>query len=186
MKNIVNAFRAEPLHNKVLYPLYVVIVLLLAFIIPMKPANAQAGNVYAHPQAQVAGDTYEAVVLQISIREVEPSSQARAAGAAVGSAVGLALASQAKTHNRFAVNTVSLVLGGLAGERATHVVARTEAQEIILQLAPAKGQQPRIITIVQPAPFDTVVPGECVYVTVIRGAWRVVARRAVQPSAPLL
>lgn len=185
MKNLVNNYRAMPLHNKVLAAVYVLILLLLPFLLQTK-AHAQAGNVYALPQAQVAGDTYEAIVLQISIREVEPTVQARATGAVVGSALGLGLASQAKTKNRFAVNTVAAVLGGLGGERIANAVAHNEAQEIIVQLAPMKGQQPRIITIVQPAPFDTMVPGEFVYVSTIRGAWRVIRRPAqLVPMAPM-
>jgi outer membrane lipoprotein SlyB len=182
MKNLVNNYRAMPLHNKVLAAVYVLILLLLPFLLQTK-AHAQAGTVYALPQAQVAGDTYEATVLQISIREVEPTVQARATGAVVGSALGLGLASQAKSKNRFAVNTVAAVLGGLGGERVANAVAHNEAQEIIVQLAPMKGQQPRIITIVQPAPFDTLVPGEFVYVSTIRGAWRVIRRPA--PLAPM-
>lgn len=175
MKNLFTMYRAEPLHNRVLYALYVVIVVFLAFVIP-KDANAQAGNVYAHPQAQAAGDTFEGVVLQISLKEVEPSNHARIAGAAVGSAFGLLLASKSGSHNRFAVNTAGAVLGGLLGERATHAIAKNSAQEIIVQLAPARGLQPKIITIVQPAPFDTVYAGEMVYITIVKGAYRVLRR----------
>lgn len=185
MKNLVNMYREQPLHNRVLWAVYVFIAFFMAFfVIPMKEARAQAGNVYAHPQAQLAGDTFEGVVLQVSSKEVEPSNQARVAGAAVGSALGVALASQSKNQNRFAVNTAGAVLGGLLGERVTHGIARTEAQEIIVQLAPVRGQQPKIITIVQPAPFDVVYPGEAIYVVAIRGAYRVLRRLPVAQIAP--
>jgi outer membrane lipoprotein SlyB len=185
MKTLFNKYRSEPLHNRVLFALYILAALVLAFVIP-KDAKAQSGNIYAHPQVQTAGDTLEGVVLQISIKEVEPSNQARAAGAAVGSALGLALATQSKNQNRFAVNTAGAVLGGLLGERSTHAFARTEAQEIIVQLAPIRGQQPRIITIVQPAPYDAVYPGESVYVVTIRGAYRVLRRWPAAPVGPTL
>lgn len=185
MKNLLNDYRSMQLHNKVLVAVYVLILLLLPFIIPMK-AHAQAGNVYAPLQAQVAGETYEAVVLQISIREVEPTIQARATGAGVGSVVGLGLATQVKSQHRFAVNTLAAVVGGVVGERVSHAIAHNTAQEIIVQLAPMRGQQPRIITIVQPAPFDTLVPGEAVFVSTIRGAWRVIRRPAAPATQPLL
>lgn len=185
MKTLVNNYRSLPLHNKVLVAVYVLVLLLMPFIIPMK-AHAQAGNVYALPRAQAAGDTYEAVVLQISIREVEPTIQARATGAGVGSILGLGLASQVKSQHRYVVNTLGAVLGGVVGERVSNAVAHNVAQEIIVQLAPMKGQQPRIITIVQPAPFDTLVPGECVYVSTIGGAWRVIGRPAPGIEADLV
>lgn len=186
MKNLINSFRAEPLHNRVLYTLYAFILIFLFFVIPMKEAKAQAGNVYANPQAQLAGETLEGHVLQVSIKEVEPSNQARAAGAAVGSAVGIAATSQSNSQHRFAVNAVGAVLGGLLGERTSYAIAKTDAQEIIVQLAPTKGQQPRIITIVQPAPFDMVYPGEAIYVTTIRGAYRVLRRMPVAHIAPTM
>jgi len=184
MKNLVNMYRAEPLHNRVLYALYVVIAVFLAFVIP-KDAKAQAGNVYAHPQAQAAGDTFEGVVLQLALKEVEPSNQARIAGAAVGSTFGLLLASQSGSQNRFAVNTAGALLGGLLGERATQAAAKNSAQEIIVQLAPVRGMPPKIITIVQPAPFDTVYPGEMVYITIVKGAYRVIRRTPVVAGSTL-
>lgn len=185
MKNLLTMYRAEPLHNRVLYALYVVIAVFLAFIIPMKDAKAQAGNIYAQPQAQSAGDTSEGVVLQVALKEVEPSNQARAAGAAVGSALGLLISSHSNNQNRFVAGTTGAVLGGLLGERATQAIARSAAQEIIVQLAPVRGQPPRIITIVQPEPFDTVYPAELVYVTIVKGAYRVLRRTPVEAGSTL-
>lgn len=187
MKDLITMYRAEPLHNRVLYPLYAfILIFVFFFVIPMKEARAQAGNVYAKPQAQQAGDALEGVVLQVSIKEVEPSNQARFAGAAVGSALGVAIATRSNSQNRSAVNTVGAVLGGLLGERTTHAIVRTDAQEIIVLLAPVRGQQPRILAIVQPAPFDAVYPGEAIYVVNIRGAFRVLRRMPVAHSAPTL
>lgn len=186
MKFLFNNYRAMPLHSKVLSLVYLLVLALLPFIIGMKPANAQSGNVYGAPQAQTMGQVYEAVVVQIAIKEVEPSVQARAAGAAVGGALGMGLASRSNSQNRFVVNTVGAVLGGLLGERATSAMARTDAQELIVRLFTEQGQPPRTISIVQPAPFDAVYPGEMIYVTVIQGAWRVLRRATPSASAPAL
>lgn len=185
MKTLYNSFRGMSLANKVLTLVYVLILAGLPAIIGMGPAQAQSGGVYAHPQAQVAGEVYEAVVVQISFKEVEASPQARMAGAAVGGALGVGLASRSSTQSRFAVNTVGAVLGGLLGERVASSLSAVTAQEIILRLAPTGNQQPRIISVIQPAPFDQVYPGEMIYVTVTRGAWRVL-RRQPQETAPLL
>ena len=177
MKTIVNSYRAQPLHNRVLAMVYAcaaaVIVILLAT--GTDAAHAQAGNIYAPQQAQQRGDVWEAQVLQVSIKEVEPSAQARLAGGAVGGALGIALAARSDTSNRFAPNTVGAVLGGLLGERATSTLARNHAQEIILRLH-QPGQQPRHIVIVQPAPFDAVFSGEMVFISYVGGAYRVLRR----------
>jgi outer membrane lipoprotein SlyB len=185
MKNLLNDYRSMQLHNKVLVVVYLLVLVLLPLIIPMK-AHAQAGNVYGPVQAQVAGETYEAVVLQVALREVEPTIQARATSAGLGSVLGLGLASQVKSDHRYALNTIAAVVGGVVGERVSHAVAHNIAQEIIVQLAPMRGQQPKIITIVQPAPFDTLVPGEAVFVSTIRGAWRVIRRPVAPATQPLL
>ena len=71
------------------------------------------------------------------------------------------------------------VLGGLLGERSSNALMKTEAQEIIVQLgAPMSGRPLRIVTIVQPAPFEPVSEGEMVYVSVIKGAYRIFRRNA--------
>ena len=177
MKTIVNSYRAQPLHNRVLAMVYacVAAVLVILMATGAGDAHAQAGNIYAPQQAQQRGDVWEAQVLQVSIKEVEPSTQARIAGGAVGGALGVALAARSDTKNRFAANTVGAVLGGLLGERATSTLAKSHAQEIILRLH-QPGQQPRNIIIVQPAPFDPVYSGEMVYITAVGGAYRVLRR----------
>lgn len=183
MKNIFNNFRSQPLHNKALCAVYLLVLLMLPFIIGMKPAQAQSGNVYAIPQAQSAGSVYEATVVQILYKELEPTWQGRGAGAAVGGALGMALAARSGSEHRFAVGTLGTVLGGLLGERAANAIATNQAQELIVRLAPQPGQQPRIVSLVQPAPFDRVYPGEMVFVTLTQGAWRVLRRTS---PAPLL
>jgi outer membrane lipoprotein SlyB len=179
LKNLVTMFRSAPVVMRLIWVLEAISLVFVMSLLAMESAHAQAGNIYAPQQAQVAGDVTEAQVLQVFLREVQPSNQARAAGAAVGGVLGLALASRAGNRdNRFAVNTVGTVVGGLLGERAASTVASSQAQEIILRLQShgQQRQQARTLIIVQPTPFEAVSPGEWVYVTVVNGAYRVIRR----------
>lgn len=173
--NILNNFRSMQLHNKALCIVYALALLTVGLLIGSEKAHAQSGNVYAVPQAQVAGNVYEALVLQVSIKEVEATMPARAAGAGLGSAAGLLLASNVNSHQRTTVNTVGVLLGGLLGERTANATMRTAAQEIIVRLE-LPGGVFRTVVIVQPAPYDQVFPQETVYVSEVRGAYRVLKR----------
>lgn len=175
MQFLLNEFRAMQLHNKVLCVMYVFAILTVALVIGTEKAHAQSGNIYAIPQAQVAGNVYEAVVLQVSITEVEASTPARAAGAGVGSAAGLLLAANVNTRHRATVNTVAALFGGLLGERTANAAMMTVAQQIIVRIS-APGGVTRDVLIVQPEPFDQVFPLESVYVTEMRGTYRVLRR----------
>lgn len=175
MKTILNNFRSMQLHNKALTVVYVLALLTVGLVIGTEKAHAQSGNVYAVPQAQVAGNVYEALVLQVSIKEVEATMPARAAGAGVGSAAGLLLASNVNTQQRATANTVGMLLGGLLGERTANATMKTAAQEIIVRLE-LPGGVTRTVVIVQPAPYDQVFPRETVYVSEVRGAYRVLKR----------
>lgn len=175
MKNFVNGYRSLPLHERVLYVVCAAALVVLGLIVSTEQAHAQSGNVYDLPQAQVVGDTYEAVVLQVSFKEVVASHQARAAGAALGGAAGLVLASRSGSRSPWAVNSAAALVGGLLGERAAYAVATTHAQEIVLRIRQSNDMW-RTVTIVQPAPFDHVSAGEVVYVTATRGAYRVLRR----------
>ncbi len=182
MRKLFSTYRSLSLHGRVLLAVYALAVLVLAFVVP-RGAHAQSGNVYAQPQAQFAAPTAAGVVLQVAIREVEPSYRGRAAGAALGSTMGLAAGAASNSRHRYAVAAAVTIVGGVLGERTAHVVARNQAQEIIVQLAPVGYQQPRIVTIVQPAPFDMVFAGEMVYVTTTGAATRVI-RQVQQLTAP--
>lgn len=175
MQFLLNEFRAMQLHNKVLCVMYVFAILTVALVIGTEKAHAQSGKIYAIPQAQVAGNVYEAVVLQVSITEVEASNPARAAGAGVGSAAGLLLAANVNTQHRATVNTVAALFGGLLGERTANSAMTTVAQQIIVRISMPNGLS-RDVVIVQPAPFDQVFPQEAVYVTEVRGTYRVLRR----------
>lgn len=172
---IINNFRAMAPHNKALCVVYALALLTVALLLTSEKAQAQSGNIYAVPQAQVAGSVYEAVVLQVSIKEVEATMPARAAGAGLGSAAGLLLAANVNSQRRATVNTVGVLLGGLLGERTANATMRTAAQEIIVRLAMPGGAW-RTVVIVQPAPFDQVFPQETVYVSEVRGTYRVLKR----------
>jgi outer membrane lipoprotein SlyB len=172
MKTLINDFRSLPLSHQCLVLVELIAVLALVMLAP--PAAAQSGNVYGNQQIQSQGDTLEGVVVKVLIKQAEPSGTDRAAGASLGAAIGALISSKAGGDNRFAVNALSAVLGGFAGERTMNYLARSDAQEIVVQLLPQPGQQPRTITIVQPAPFDRLVAGESVYVTITKGVFRVI------------
>lgn len=172
---IINTFRAMAPHNKALCVVYAFALLTVAFVLTSEKAHAQSGNIYAVPQAQVAGSVYEAVVLQVSIKEVEATMPVRVAGAGLGSAAGLLLAANVNSQRRATVNTVGVLLGGLLGERTANATMKTAAQEIIVRLAMPGGAW-RTVVIVQPAPFDQVFPQETVYVSEVRGTYRVLKR----------
>lgn len=176
MKTIVNNFRTMELHDKALCIVYVLALLAVGLLIGMEKAHAQSGNIYTVPQAQVAGNVYQAVVLQVSIKEVEATTQMRVAGAGVGSAAGLLLASSSNSQHRFTANTVGVLLGGLLGERTANAVMRTHAQQILICYSLPPNGQPRTIAIVQPAPPDQVFAGESVFISEVWCTYRVLKR----------
>jgi outer membrane lipoprotein SlyB len=134
---------------------------------------AQAGSVYDRNQTQVWGTVLEGTVLQVEVRQVESSWQSRGVGASVGSVLGYALASQ--HSNAGAATVLGTTLGGLVGERIANQAAMTEAQEIVLRLnKPHNGMD--VITVVQPAPFSAVAPGDQILVTQSAGKTRVIKR----------
>ncbi len=136
-------------------------------------AFAQAGSVYDRNQVQIWGTVLEGTVLQVQTRQVQSSWQARGVGASVGSALGFALARQ--HSNNSAAAALGTTLGGLAGERIANQVSQDEAQEIVLRLArPHNGME--IITVVQPAPFSAVTPGDQVLIAQSAGKTRVIKR----------
>lgn len=136
-------------------------------------AFAQAGSVYDRNQVQIWGTVLEGTVLQVQTRQVQSSWQARGVGASVGSALGFALARQHSNNSAAAV--LGTTLGGLAGERIANQVAKDEAQEIVLRLVkPHNGME--IITVVQPAPFSEVAPGDQVLIAQSAGKTRVIKR----------
>mgnify|MGYP001627206526 CR=1 FL=1 len=175
MKFIRNTFRSLQAHDKALCVTYALALLALVFVLGAEKARAQSGNVYAAPQAQVAGQVFDAVVLQVTLRDVDASMPARAVGGGLGAAAGLLLASNAGSQHRGAANTAGALLGGLLGERTANAVMKVPAQELIVRFVLPNGL-PKTVVIVQPAPFDQIFPQEAVYVSEVRGTFRVLKR----------
>lgn len=159
--------------NAITSSMTTVFAIFLAILVPLT-GNAQgSGNVYERPQTQVWGSVLEGTVLQVETRQVESTWQARGVGASVGSALGFALARQHSGNGAAAV--VGTTLGGLVGERIANQAAMADAQEIVLKLSkPHNGME--IITVVQPAPFSAVAPGDQVLIAQSAGKTRVIKR----------
>jgi len=183
MKTIINFFNGYRRDER---NLLVFCILMLIFAVPLllatEPAHAQSGNVYGAGQVQIHGTAEEAVVMQVIIRKAEPSWQTRAAGAGVGSALGGFIASNVSGNGRQAAGFIGLTVGGLLGERATNVMLTNAAQEIILRVAGREGSPPRLVTVIQPAPFDPLIAGEMVYLINTAGRVRVI-HQIQQPVA---
>lgn len=183
MNSILNYFNGLPRGERYLQIFMLcVLVFVVPFVVFVDPAHAQSGNVYGNGQVQISGPTESAVVLQVQIKRSEPGWQARTAGAGIGGALGGLLASNASGNARYAANILGMTIGGVVGERAATAIMSDDAQEVILQVAGLNGQPPRILTIVQPSPFDRLVPGESVYLINTAGKYRVV-RQLQQPVA---
>lgn len=173
--NLIRAFRQSSASAKAVAFAEIVAFAMVAFIMMVPDqARAQSGNVYGSSQAQVYSATEEAVVLQVMQKAAEPSWQTRTAGAGVGAALGGALGRQ--SSNSQLGGLIGGLLGGIAGERLTNAVATASAQEIVLQVFGRAGMPPRIISVIQPAPYDRLVAGEQVFLINTAGTWRVVKK----------
>jgi len=135
-------------------------------------ASAQAGNIYGREQTQSTGSVQEGVVLQVSIKQTEASWQASSVGASLGSATGYAIA---RNNTNGSAAVLSSLLGGLVGERIANQASSDFAQEIIVQVN--SGNVQSVISVVQPAPFDPVTPGQAVLLVQTAGKVRVIKRQ---------
>jgi outer membrane lipoprotein SlyB len=102
MKSAFNLFRSLPVAHRFVVLAELVAVIALALVLSMGDAKAQAGNVYANPQVQSPGETFAGVVVQVMVKQSEPSGTDRAAGAAVGGSIGALVGSRIGSDNRFA------------------------------------------------------------------------------------
>lgn len=153
----------------------IIAVISVAFLMMIPDAHAQSGNVYGSGQAQVYSQAEEATVLQTRRTVAESGWQTRTAGAGIGGIVGALLGREAS--NNHVVASLFATAGALGGERIANAVMSKEAQEIVLQLGGRNGTPGRIITIVQPAPFDAVLAGEQVFLVNTAGTYRVIKRQ---------
>ncbi|WP_070401203.1 glycine zipper domain-containing protein [Hydrogenophaga sp. PML113] len=173
--NIVSKIRNTPASSIAVAMTEILAFIVVAFMMMIPdPAQAQSGNVYGNGQVQVYSQAEEAVVMQVRIKAAEPTWQTRTAGAGIGAAVGGAIGSSAKNQHVGAL--VGAALGGIFGERAASAVMTSDAQEIVLQVFGPNGRPARVVTIVQPAPYDHLVSGERVYLSNTAGKWRVIKR----------
>lgn len=173
--NLVSKLRNTPASSIAVATAEILAVIVVAFLMMIPDAaRAQAGNVYGNGQVQVYGQAEEAVVMQVRIKAAEPTWQTRTAGAGIGAAVGGAIGS--KANNQQVGTLIGATLGGIFGERAANAVMTGSAQEIVLQVFGRAGVPSRIITIVQPAPFDHLASGARVYLSNTAGKWRVIKR----------
>jgi hypothetical protein len=145
MKSIRTRLRAMPAHDKAMCIAYALALITMILLFGWETAHAQGANVHAKPQAQVGGNVYEAVVLQVSIQEVEARLPMRA------------------------------LFGRLLGDQVAKAFMKTDTQEIIARFVLPNGS-PRTVVILQPAPFERVYPQELVYVSEMRGVYRVLKR----------
>ncbi|MFC6282112.1 MULTISPECIES: hypothetical protein [Polaromonas] len=143
-------------------------------------ARAQSGNVYGGNQVQTMSTTEEGVVLQVSIKKAEASWQARTGGATGGGLVGALLGNSLGGGNYQAkalLGALGAMGGGFAGERIANAVSASDAQEIVIGLRdPRSSSGIRVVTVVQPAPFDAVAPNDNVLLVNTNGAIRVLRR----------
>lgn len=156
--------------ERIIAVLGVVTFLMLAFA---PTAHAQSGNVYASNQVQRASTDDIAIVLQVAIKKTEASGTARMAGAGIGGLLGGMAGNNMDYQSRFAANALGALVGGIVGERTANAVMSGEAQEITLGFSDPGSKNLRIVTVVQPEPFDAVAPDDVVIVSNMNGNVRV-------------
>lgn len=161
--------------------MYALGVLALVVIFGFAPgAHAQSGNVYSGNQAQIAGSADEGMVLQVNIKTVEGSQTTNVVGTAIGGAVGGLVfgANQNQDWNTRAVATLlGTTLGGVIGNKVVNATSSRQAQELVIGLKnPQTGSINRVITVVQPEPFEALSANDQVLVVNTGGAYRIIKR----------
>lgn len=158
----------------------VLAVISLVMVIGFAPgAHAQSGNVYGGNQVQTMSAAEEGVVLQVAIKKAEASWQARTGGATGGGLVGALLGNSlgGDYQTKAILGALGALGGGFAGERMANAAGGSDAQEIVIGIHdPRTNAITRVVTVVQPAPFDAVAPNDNVLVVNTNGAIRVIKR----------
>ncbi len=142
-------------------------------------AHAQSGNVYGGNQVQTLSTAEEGVVLQVAIKRAESSWQARTGGATGGGLVGALLGNSlgGDYQTKAILGALGALGGGFAGERMANAAGGSDAQEIVIGIHdPRTNAITRVVTVVQPEPFDAVAPNDNVLVVNTNGAIRVIKR----------
>lgn len=153
----------------------VLLALIIAFGLSYQSGvHAQnAGNIYGSDQVLRPGSADFGVVLQVEIKMTESSAQSRATGAGIGAGLGGLLANSLGGSNNYASSAIGALVGGVLGERLANQTARTESQELVVRLSGSDNGKPRLLVLIQPAPYDELSVGDRVLVTNIGGKFRV-------------
>jgi outer membrane lipoprotein SlyB len=148
------SFKNMPVVSKVLCVLYVVALVVVFGFAP--GAQAQSGNVYGNSQTQSVGTAQEGFILQVQLKEVEATDRARAAGGGIGALIGGAIGNnQADPGHKLVANLLGAAIGGLAGDAVARNTAKNVVQELIIGLInPKTGSVDKVLTVIQPAPFE--------------------------------
>lgn len=165
--------------HHVISGLEILALVVVAFVM-VTEAKAQSGNVYGGNQAQVYGSADEGLVLQVNIKTVEPTTANNVVGATVGGLLGGLVfgSNQNQDWNvRAASAVLGTTLGGVVGNKVANTVSTREAQELVIGIKnPQTGSINRVITVVQPEPYEALAPNDQVLVVNTGGAVRVIRR----------
>jgi outer membrane lipoprotein SlyB len=159
--------------NRVLAVLYVAAI---AVVLGFAPgAKAQSGNVYASTQAQVMSPTMKGVILQVSMKLVQPSGITRTGGAAIGGVLGGLMGNQLSGQGKAFAAVLGTTIGGFVGERAANAAFSSRAQELVIGLYnPTTGALSSTVTVIQPEPFEAMSPNQQVLISNTNGVFRVI------------
>lgn len=140
-------------------------------------AYAQSGNVYNNQSAQSIGTAQVGIVLQVATKKVEASGAARTVGAVAGGALGTLLGANVDSSMKMAINILGASAGAFGGDRLANSVFGSEAQELVIGIPSKDGGDMRILTVVQPAPYDDLYEGDNVLVISNGGTNRVLRKK---------
>lgn len=163
----------KPFVHRLIAFMHIIALVVVAAAVFVPKAQAQSGNVYGGGQVQKVSKDDLAIVLQVRIVKSEASATSRTVGAGIGALLGGMLGNSLGYETRFAVNALGATVGGVVGNQVAGAVMSGEAQEITLGFSDPGADQLRIVTVVQPQPFDAVAPEDVVIVSNMNGSVRV-------------
>ena len=136
-----------------------------------------SGTVYGNGQTQSMGNVDQGIVLQVSLKKTEASWQTKTAATAGGGLLGGLLTNSIAGNGdaKWAANALGALAGGYAADRIVNSVGN-DAQELIIGLKDGRGEVTRVVTIVQPSPYEQLAQGESVLVLNTSGTIRVIRK----------
>ena len=157
---------------------FMAIIALVAVMAFAPGARAQSGNVYSGSQSQSLGTVQEGIVLQVGVKRVSGGDTTNMVGTAAGTAIGgLVLGSNQNLNwgERSAAMALGGLFGGVLGNKISTAATERSAQELVIGLKnPTTGSIDRVVTVVQPEPFEALGQNERVLVLTTNGSVRVV------------